>query len=163
MRKSLIKKHITKEMRGIEIAPWHSPIAAKIGGYKVEILDIFDADQLRKKCLADPSNRHRVSSIEEVDYVTSALDIDSAIENAGHLGKYDYILSSHNFEHLPNPIKFLQACAKVLKSHGCLSMAIPSKNYTFDFFRGLTLVILPFCRGRRSRNVMQPWPAAAWV
>ena len=26
-----------------------------------------------------------------------------------------------------------------------------------------TLVILPFCKGRGSRNVMQPWPAAAWV
>ena len=25
------------------------------------------------------------------------------------------------------------------------------------------MVILPFCKGRRSRNVTQPWPAAAWV
>ena len=24
-------------------------------------------------------------------------------------------------------------------------------------------VILPFCKGRGSRNVMQPWPTAAWV
>ena len=24
-------------------------------------------------------------------------------------------------------------------------------------------VILPFCKGRRSRNVTQPWPTAAWV
>lgn len=24
-------------------------------------------------------------------------------------------------------------------------------------------VILPFCKGRGSRNVTQPWPAAAWV
>ena len=24
-------------------------------------------------------------------------------------------------------------------------------------------VILPFCKGRRSRHVMQPWPAAAWL
>ena len=28
---------------------------------------------------------------------------------------------------------------------------------------GACMVILPFCKGRRSRNVMQPWPAAAWV
>ena len=26
-----------------------------------------------------------------------------------------------------------------------------------------TSVIVPFCKGRRSRNVTQPWPAAAWV
>jgi hypothetical protein len=25
------------------------------------------------------------------------------------------------------------------------------------------MVILPFCKGRGSRNVMQPWPTAAWV
>ena len=24
-------------------------------------------------------------------------------------------------------------------------------------------VILPFCKGRKSRNVTQPWPTAAWV
>jgi SAM-dependent methyltransferase len=139
MRGNLIRKYLKKEMKGIEIAPWHNPIVAKKDGYDVQILDIFGTAQLREKCLADnniPSDH--LASIEEVDFVASALEIDRAVENIGRLGTYDYILSSHNFEHLPNPIKFLQACDKVLKTGGHLSMAIPAKNHTFDFYRNLT-------------------------
>jgi len=139
MRVNFIKKHLTKEMKGIEVAPWHNPIVAKKDGYNVRILDIFSTEQLRKRCLADPQvPDHHLENIEEVDFVASALDIDSAVGSAGDLGTYDYILSSHNFEHLPNPIKFLQACGRVLRAGGHLSMAVPSKNYTFDFFRRLT-------------------------
>jgi uncharacterized membrane protein YeiH len=28
--------------------------------------------------------------------------------------------------------------------------------------RGRHLVIIPFCNGRRSRNIKQPWPTAVW-
>ena len=53
---------------------------------------------------------------------------------------FDYILSSHNFEHLPNPIRFLQGCQKVLKPGGVLSMAIPDMRATFDHFRPRSVI-----------------------
>ena len=45
------------------------------------------------------------------------------------------MISSHNFEHSPNPIRFLQGCGKVLKPGGVLSMALPDKRACFDYFR----------------------------
>jgi SAM-dependent methyltransferase len=52
--------------------------------------------------------------------------------------KFDYVISSHNFEHLPDPIRFLQACENVLKPGAILSMAIRDRRYCFDFYRPLT-------------------------
>ena len=93
-----------------------------------------------------------VSLIEHVDIVGSATEISSLIPVFEH-GTFDYILSSHNFEHLPNPIKFLQGCQKLLKPGGVLSMAVPDKRACFDLFRPHTTVIdwLVAYRADRSR------------
>jgi len=138
-REDLIKKYILKHEKGIEISPWHNPIVPKRNGYNVQILDILDTTELIEKFKADPNSiQKNVTNIEHVDFVESALSIDKAVEKINGLETYDYIISSHNFEHLPNPIKFLKACAKVLKIGGHLSMAIPCKTHTFDYFRRLT-------------------------
>jgi SAM-dependent methyltransferase len=126
---------IDKTMLGIEVAPWFAPIASKATGYNVRILDVFDRDALLARAKVDPNLIHRdMGLLEDVDYVGSATEIASIIPQAD-LGTFDYIVSSHNFEHLPNPIKFLQGCAKVLKSGGVLSMAVPDRRGTFDYFR----------------------------
>lgn len=77
-------------------------------------------------------------SIEKVDFVCSALDIADAVKNSGSTGTYDYIISSHNFEHLPDPIRFLRGCGEVLAPNGYLSMAIPDKRRTFDYVRAVS-------------------------
>ena len=139
MRKKQILKYVSKDIKGIEIAPWHQPIAPKKDGFNILTLDIFSTLELREKAAVDPNiPTESLENIEEVDFVISALDIDLAVERVDQLGKFDYIISSHNFEHLPNPIKFLQACGRVLKNGGHLSMAIPNKQYTFDLFRPLS-------------------------
>lgn len=126
---------IDKQMRGLEIAPWFAPIAPRSQGYNVRILDVFDRPGLIEQAKADPFNRDRdMSLVEEVDYVGSATEIANIIPKADH-GTFDYIVSSHNFEHLPNPIKFLQGCAKILKPGGLLSMAVPDRRGCFDYFR----------------------------
>ena len=43
--------------------------------------------------------------IEKVDFIMSAQEIGSVEELKG---KCNYILSSHNLEHIPNPILFLK-------------------------------------------------------
>lgn len=137
-RRDQICKYIDRTMRGIEIAPWHSPIAPKRMGYDVKTLDVLDVEALRKRCIEDPSCAHKVGDIEDVDFVAPASEIDRVIGEHGGLNTFDYIISSHNFEHLPNPVKFLRACGSVLKEGGYLSMAIPDKRRTFDAFRSLT-------------------------
>ena len=162
-REEIILKYVTPWARGIEIAPWCHPLISKKRGYQVEVLDIFDAHTLRQKCLQDPLVSAYVQAIEEVDILSSAVEIDKAVETLGRLGAYDYIISSHNFEHLPDPLRFLQACARVLKSGGILSMAIPDKRGTFDRFGGLTRTadFLQYFLEERTRP--SPFQIFDWV
>jgi SAM-dependent methyltransferase len=55
-------------------------------------------------------------------------------------GSIDYVLSSHNIEHIPNPIKFLQGCSQILATDGYLSLAIPDHRCCFDYFLPVTTV-----------------------
>lgn len=137
-REEQILKYVEKSSRGIEMAPWHSPIAPKKSGFNIRCLDIFDTKTLKQRCASDENILHLCENIEDVDFVCSALDIAEHISGTGEIGNFDYIISSHNFEHLPDPIRFLRACGEVLAPNGYLSMAIPDKRRTFDYIRTLS-------------------------
>jgi predicted SAM-dependent methyltransferase len=135
-RREQLLKHITKWQKGIEIGPWFAPLAAKREGYNCLSLDVFETETLKKNAEGDPFvDNSQISSIETVDIVASSTEIYDVIAARGELSTFDYIISSHNFEHLSNPIKFLQGCEKVLKLGGYLSMAVPDKRSCFDYFR----------------------------
>lgn len=144
-------------MRGIEVAPYHNPLAAKSKGYNCLTLDIFDYEQLLENARKDPNLHGKVDHIESVDIVASATDLDEAIERRGELGSFDYVLSSHNFEHLPNPIRFLKACGRVLKKDGLLTMAIPNKRFTFDYGRALSSFVDVYRAYHESHIQPDPW------
>lgn len=135
-RRTEILRGIEKSQQGIEIGPWFNPLAPRSQGYKCLSLDVFDKDSLVRIAIADPLiKRESILNIEEVDFKCNTSEIENSVRAAGKLGTFDYILSSHNFEHIPNPIKFLQGCGNVLKKNGLLSMAIPDKRTCFDYFR----------------------------
>ena len=46
---------------------------------------------------------------------------------------YDFVLSSHNLEHIANPIKALNNWKRVLKPRGLLLLVLPDKHRTFDY------------------------------
>lgn len=158
-RKKELLKHVSKEARGIEIGPYFSPLAPKREGYNCLSLDVFDTEAVKHRARLDPSlPEGAVDLIEPVDLVGSATDIDALCRGAGVAGALDYILSSHNFEHFPNPIAFLQACGRVLKPGGALSLALPDKRACFDFFRpltGLGAMIEAFHEGRSRPTYRQ--------
>ncbi|VVM08465.1 hypothetical protein MAMC_02180 [Methylacidimicrobium cyclopophantes] len=103
----------------IEIGPWFAPIFPKKEGYPCLVLDLYDRKTLQERAERDPYiPRERIPDIEEVDLVGSASEIAEIVAAHYPLSSFAYIISSHNFEHLPNPIRFLQGCAKVLKPGG---------------------------------------------
>ena len=53
-RKEKILARIGKQDKGLEIAPYHSPLAARSEGYNVRILDVFDQEELKSRALRDP-------------------------------------------------------------------------------------------------------------
>lgn len=135
-RKKEILKYITKTQRGLEMGPFHSPLTPKREGYNCLVLDVFDAPTLRATAGALPEiPRSLVDNIEEVDLLGATANLRALVDARGELGTFDYVVSSHNLEHLPDPIGFLQSCGDVLKPGGKISMAIPDRRTCFDYFR----------------------------
>ena len=62
----------------------------------------------------------------------------STVNSINNKINLDYIVSSHNFEHQPDPIRFLQDVEHLLKDNGILTMAIPIASRCFDCFKPLT-------------------------
>lgn len=139
-RLEILRAGIEKDADVLEIGPYFNPIAPRRDGYRVTTLDVFDTAELRRRAAADPNlGPARVPDIEEVDLVGSACDVADLTESAFGAGRrFDWILSSHNFEHLPDPIRFLRQCAAVLSVDGTLRMAVPDKRFCFDHFRPIS-------------------------
>ena len=53
-------------------------------------------------------------------------------------GTFDFVCTSHVFEHLKNPVKALYEWIRVIKEGGHIFMVVPDKRYTFDKDRDLT-------------------------
>ena len=135
-RRQRITRFITPQQKGIEIGPYFQPLAPKRLGYNCLAVDVCDAVTLRQRALEDPNLPDQViDEIEEVDLLGSSSAIEELVEARDRLGTFDYIISSHSFEHLPDPVRFLQGCSKVLRPGGILSMALPDRRTCFDHFR----------------------------
>lgn len=128
-RADIILAGLDKTMRGIEIGPYHAPLCPKRDGWNVQVLDVFDTETLRARAADDQFVRD-TSAIEEVDLVGPA-ELVSILAPPSSI---DFVVSSHNFEHLPNPVAFLCAVEKVLRPGGVLAMAIPDHRRCFDVF-----------------------------
>ena len=126
---------VVKTQPGLEIAPFFSPIASKSEGFRVETVDVLTRAQLVDKLLGESSIPDALAvRIEDVDHIGSASELKDVVSSKG-AKSYSYILSSHNFEHLPNPIRFLRDCESLLEKDGQLCMAIPDLRCCFDRFR----------------------------
>jgi SAM-dependent methyltransferase len=145
-RRQSILKYATKEQRGIEIGPWFNPIAPKREGYRCSALDVFDTEALRKRPADDPNIPAASVAMMEVGASTHIGDGPSAWEASA----FDYVVSCHNFEHLPNPIRFLQGCVEALRPGVMLSMAIPDRHTCFACFRSLVDFPTGYTRRRRQ-------------
>lgn len=119
---------------GLEIGPGYNPILPKRAGWNVLSVDHADQAALIEKY-------HQLgvdtAGIEPVDIVWRGGPLHEAVPE-DLLGRFDYCLASHVIEHIPNPIAFFQSMARLLKPGGVLSLAVPDKRYTFDFFQPAT-------------------------
>lgn len=141
-RLTQLLRHIDLTKAGIEVAPYFNPAVPKKSYGKVLTLDVFDTATLREKAAEDKLiQTERIALIEDVDFVGDASNIAALVSDKALAGKIAYIVSSHNFEHLPNPIRFLRGCSEVLEPGGVLSMAVPDCRACFDIFRMPTRLV----------------------
>lgn len=137
-----LRRGITRQHDVVEIGPYHNPIAPKSRGFRTVSIDVCSGRELREMAAKDPNLAAGAADrIEEVDLVGSACDLAELSAHAfGAERRFDWILSSHNIEHIPNPIRFLRQCAAVLRPGGVLRLAVPDKRACFDHYRSLTEV-----------------------
>jgi SAM-dependent methyltransferase len=134
-------KHVTKNKEGIEIGPYFNPLVPRRDGFRSVSLDVFAQDDLRKMAAEDPAvPNDRIDLIEQVELLGPAQDIEILVRQKFGGRKFDYIVSSHNIEHIPDPIRFLHGCKTVLKPGGYLSLAVPDHRCCFDYFLPVSTV-----------------------
>ena len=69
----------------------------------------------------------------DVEYVCPADDLHSIPTDS-----QDFLIASHVFEHLPNPIGWLMEFYRVCKNEGIIYLTVPEKTRTGDKFRTRT-------------------------
>lgn len=55
-------------------------------------------------------------------------------------GKYDFVLSCNNLEHIANPFKALTEWLRVIKPNGLLLLVLPNKDSNFDHNRSIVSI-----------------------
>lgn len=101
-RRDVMLGLITKDMRGVEIGPWNAPLVPKAAGFNSLSMDVFATEKLRDIAQSNPfMNQADKDRIEDVDLVGAAHELAEKLAERGEAGSLDYVVSSHNFEHLP--------------------------------------------------------------
>jgi SAM-dependent methyltransferase len=137
----LLRKDRKKKLRrnckigsgiGLEIGPLVSPIVTKQEG-RVYYVDYYSTEELKEKF----SGRTEIdtSRLVPVDFVSRKM---SYPEIRSQIKSVDYVIASHVFEHLPDPLGWLRSLAAILSPGGMISLAIPDRRYTFDYYRSET-------------------------
>lgn len=130
-----LRRAIRPGTRGIEIGPWRHPVAAKRDGHDTLVVDRYDQATLQARARAQGVGEEAIGRIEPVDFVGDASALLDLLRGQGFDGRVDWIVSCHNFEHLPDPLRFLRDCEALLHPGGILAMIIPDKRCCFDRFQ----------------------------
>lgn len=102
----------------------------------IKVLDNvnFSSDTVWEGHLSEGSNfifgnKTGKQFIREASYLNGILD-----------STYDFLLSSHNIEHLANPINSILEWKRVVKPNGYFLFILPNKEGTFDHRRPITTI-----------------------
>jgi SAM-dependent methyltransferase len=112
---------------GLEIGCNFRPLFRKSDGFSIQYLENTDTDGLIARCLKAGKD---VSLVEPIDFIFD--EKKSLSELTGSKNGYDYVISSHVIEHIPNLIKHFREVEDVLKPGGIYAMLVPDKNFCFD-------------------------------
>jgi predicted SAM-dependent methyltransferase len=85
------------------------------------------------------------------NFIREATDLHGIADH-----RYDFLLSSHNLEHISNPIKALKEWIRVVKARGAMIIVLPDYRRTFDHRRKPTPVehmIEDYERGMDERDL----------
>ena len=128
---------ITKNV--LEIGASHSPL---IDHSKPTVfnIDIMTRAELIDKNIKEAWGEFDKDIIPKTDFLLSAENDFDFYKCIGDDIKFDYIVSSHNFEHFPNFIKSLNSLENILSEEGKIIAFIPDSRFIFDEYRNVTSI-----------------------
>jgi len=129
----------------LEIGPLHAPICRRPAS-DVKYLDAFTTQELRDHYSSDPNVDE--AAIVDVDYVWKGERYEALIRE-----RFDSVVTSHNIEHMPCLVDFLDNLESVLKPGGKVYLAIPDKRYCFDHYKSessISDVLDAFILGKKA-------------
>ncbi|WP_281683997.1 class I SAM-dependent methyltransferase [Thalassobaculum salexigens] len=132
-RRGLLRQHIDIETaRVLEIGALAVPLVAPHEA-RVEYVDHLDTEGLRREYRGHPGVD--VDKLVDVTYVWNGGTFAEAV---GAAEPFDAIVSSHVFEHFPNPVQWLADAYSLLAPGGQIYMVVPDMRFTFDRHRAKT-------------------------
>lgn len=150
-RNDRILSLLDRGMRIIELGPSHAPIVPKADGWDVRIVDHAPREELVEKYEGHSGVDTR--RIEEVDVVWTNGALHDAFPATGH-GTFDAVVASHVIEHVPDLLGLLASLERLLRPGGVVTLVVPDKRLTFDFFKPLSTTgdVLSARRGNAERH-----------
>lgn len=110
--------------RGLEISPGSAPLIRR-----EDAADLLYCDKVGGDAWTSTYGKH--GEMMNTDVTLGAKRLDEVFP-AAH---FDYVVSSHVLEHIPDFVGFFKSAETVLKPGGDLVMIVPDKRYTFDILR----------------------------
>ena len=132
-----IRSLISPDSFGIEIRPGHKPVAAKADGFSCLVLDDRSRERICEETRRESPDRPDLAKrVETVDLLGRPAEILTLFQSFGGVpGTLSYIISAHNIEHIPDPVRFLSECQSLLAPGGSLFLTMPDRRACFDYFR----------------------------
>jgi predicted SAM-dependent methyltransferase len=119
----------------------------------IRYIDHETTGGLKAKYANDPNVD--INQIVDVDYVWGTQTLSELVADEA---PFDYVIASHVIEHVPDFVGWLQEVHSVLRPGGILSLAIPHKQFCFDYYRALSRpadVIEAYLENRRKPSLRQ--------
>lgn len=128
-RRACITDILSAESRILEFGPLDRPLVAPDEA-RVAFVDHAPRALLVEKYRNDPAVD--VDRLPEIEHVIPDNDLTPIID-AG--ARFDLVVACHVFEHLPNPLLWLDQVATLLDPEGALLLVVPDRRFTFDIAR----------------------------
>jgi SAM-dependent methyltransferase len=123
----IIKSLPVHEGKGLEIAPLFKPIL-KRPKYDIDYTDYMSTEELRERDKSHPG----ITDLVDIDFVWAP---GKRLKDCAEGRMYDYVISSHVWEHVPNPIGWMEQVLEVCRPGAIVSLALPTKHNPIDYIR----------------------------
>jgi SAM-dependent methyltransferase len=117
------------------LLPVETGLGAEIGPLNIPLLSKQEANVLYVDHLDVHGLRRKYPTVEGIVDIDRPMVSHSLSETLKADAPLDYIVASQVFEHVPNPILWLQEIAGVIRVGGRVALSLPDRRMTFDLFR----------------------------